>query len=219
MAQTTPLRLIYRRLLRAYGPQGWWPAHSAFEMMVGAILTQATNWRNVEQAITQLKRATPLTPRRIAVMPRAQLERLIRAAGYFRQKAERLQGLARWYVGRYGGSRRRMFRTPWRALRGELLALRGIGPETADSMLLYAGGQPVFVVDAYTSRIFRRHRVIGAGAGYDEIQQRAMRALPKRAPVYNEFHALLVAVGKRHCHRSRPTCEQCPLGGLPHTTR
>ncbi len=236
----TPLRLIYRRLLRAFGPQGWWPASSPFEMMVGGILTQATNWHNVEQAIERLRRAGGLSPRRLLAMPRERLERAVRSAGYFRQKTQRLTVFSRWYVTRYAGSRARMFRTPWRALREELLALHGIGPETADSMLLYAGGQPVFVVDAYTIRVFRRHRLIGAGATYDGVQRFAMRELspiPRRTSlardrgerlkgveatsttVYNEFHALLVAVGKRFCHRQHPDCEHCPLGDLPHSMR
>ena len=218
-ARGTPLRLVYRRLLRAFGPQGWWPASHPFEMMVGAILTQATNWRNVEQAIGRLRRADGLAPRRLLAMPRGRLERAIRRAGYFRQKAKRLAIFSRWYVTRYAGSCARMFRTPWRALREELLALHGIGPETADSMLLYAGNQPVFVVDAYTTRIFRRHRLIGAGATYDDVQRAAMRELPPSANVYNEFHALLVAVGKRFCHRRHPDCEHCPLGDLPHSMR
>ena len=211
--------LIYRRLLQAFGPQGWWPADGPFEMMVGAILTQATNWHNVERALDRLTAARTLTPRALAAMRRARLERLIRPAGYFRQKAARLQRFSRWYLARYGGSPRRMFRVPWRRLRGQLLTLHGIGPETADAMLLYAGGRPVFVVDAYTMRVFRRHRLIAERATYDDVQRAAMRSLPDVARLYNEFHALLVAVGKRHCHRRTPDCTRCPLGNLPHTTR
>ncbi len=212
------LRVIYRRLLGAFGPQGWWPADSAFEMMVGAILTQATNWRNVEQAIARLKRTRLLQPRRIAAASRRTLAQAIRPAGYFRQKAGRLAGFARWYLARYGGRPARMFRTPWPRLRQELLALNGIGPETADSMLLYAGRKPVFVVDAYTARVFRRHRLVSARATYDDAQQLVMQEGPPPA-TYNEYHALLVAVGKRFCHRRRPECRRCPLGDLPHTMR
>ena len=213
------LRVIYRRLVRAFGPQGWWPASSSFEMMVGAILTQATNWHNVEQAIAKLKRADGLNPRRLLAMRRGRLERAVRPAGYFRQKAKRLRAFASWYVSRYAASPERMFRTPWPALRQELLGLEGIGPETADSMLLYAGGKPAFVVDAYTTRVLRRHRLIGARATYDEVQRLAVRRLPVSVKVYNEFHALLVAVGKRFCHRRHPECRRCPLGDLPHTVR
>lgn len=213
----TPLRIIYRRLFDAFGPQRWWPAESPFEMMLGAILTQATNWHNVEQAIARLKRTGPLQPRRLVAMPSSRLERAIQPSGYFRQKARRVKAFSRWYVTRYGGNIRRMFRTPWPRLRGELLALHGIGPETADSMLLYAGHQPVFVVDAYTTRVFRRHRIIQAGSTYEQVQRVAMRALPAQTTLYNEFHALLVAVGKGYCHRRAPNCEHCPLRALPHT--
>ncbi|MBI2104883.1 MAG: endonuclease III domain-containing protein [Candidatus Omnitrophica bacterium] len=211
------LRIIYRRLLRAFGPQGWWPARTSFEMMAGAVLTQATNWRNVERAIERLRRAGALRPQRLLALRRGELEDAIRPAGYFRQKAKRLQAFARWYAARYAGSARRMFRTPWPALRRELLGLHGIGPETADSILLYAGAQPVFVIDAYTIRVFARHRLLGRRAAYDAVQRLAMRALPADAALYNEFHALLVAVGKRYCHRRAPDCAQCPLGDLPHT--
>ncbi len=214
---TTPLRVLYRRLMRAYGPQGWWPADSPFEMMVGAILTQATNWHNVEQAIGRLKQAGPVKPRRLLAMSRGRLERAIQPSGYFRQKADRLTTFSRWYLRRFGGSPRRMFRTPWRALRTELLARKGIGPETADSILLYAGNQPAFVVDTYTSRVFIRHRLSEPGATYDRMQQAATDTLPARVKVYNECHALLVAVGKRHCHRRDPDCAHCPLGEFPHT--
>ena len=212
-----PLRRMYQRLFRALGPQGWWPARSPFEMMVGAILTQATNWRNVEHAIQRLRAANGLRPRRLAAMPKTRLERLIRPAGYFRQKSRRLREFSRWYVQRYGASPARMFRTPWPRLRQELLSLHGIGPETADSMLLYAGQQPVFVVDAYTTRIFRRHGLIDGQATYATVQRLAMRQLPADAKIYNESHALLVAIGKQFCHRRAPECARCPLEAFPHT--
>ena len=212
------LRVIYRRLLRAFGPQGWWPASSPFEMMAGAILTQATNWHNVERAIVRLRRAGALQPRRLLALRKGRLERAIRPAGYFREKATRLQAFSRWYVRRYAGRARRMFSTPWRILREELVSLHGIGPETADAILLYAGGQPAFVVDAYTIRVLRRHRLIRADAGYEDVRRIAMRALPAEVKVYKEFHALLVAVGKRHCHRRHPDCRGCPLGDLAHTS-
>ena len=214
---TVALRLLYRRLYRAFGPQHWWPAQTPFEMMVGAILTQATSWHNVEQAITRLRRGGALSARGLLARPTRELERAVRPAGYFRQKARYLQGFTRWYVARHQGSARRMFKTPWAALRAELLSLKGIGPETADSILLYAGHRAVFVVDAYTRRVFRRHRLIGASATYEEIQGVAMGRAPKPAQRYNEFHALLVAVGKRFCHRRHPECTRCPLGDLPRT--
>ena len=211
------VHLIFERLYRAFGPQRWWPARSPFEMMTGAILTQATNWRNVELAIRRLRAADGLTPHRLIALPTRRLERLIRPAGYFRQKARRLRAFSRWYLKRFRGSSAVMFRTPLPALRQELLGLSGIGPETADSILLYAGEQPVFVVGAYTTRVFARHRLIDPRARYDEVQQHAMRGLAQDPRVYNEFHALLVAVGKRFCHRRRPDCGHCPLGNLPHT--
>lgn len=210
---------LYRRLLAALGPQGWWPAQGPFEMMVGAILTQATNWHNVELALERLRAVNALAPARLAAMPEARIRRCIRPAGYFRQKARYLKRFARWYAGRYGGSVKRMTRRPWPALRRELLEREGIGPETADSILLYAGGQPVFVVDAYTQRIFARHRLAGRRASYDTLQRLVMQASPDETGVYNEFHALLVAAGKRFCHRRAPDCAHCPLGALPHTLR
>ena len=215
--QAPSLLLIYRRLFRAFGPQGWWPATGVFEMMVGALLTQATSWRNVEQAIGTLREARALTPTGLLALRPRRLERLIRPSGYFRQKAVRLREFSRWYLQRYRGSPRRMFRTPWRRLREELLGVRRVGPETADSILLYAGEAPVFVVDAYTTRVLRRHRLIGGQATYEGVQQVAMAQLGRRSRLYNECHALLVAVGKQFCHRRAPACARCPLGDLPRT--
>ena len=208
---------MFRRLARAFGPQHWWPATSAYEMMVGAILTQATNWRNVERTIDRLRRAKALSPNGLLATPTVRLEQLVRPVGYFRQKAQYLKRFSRWYVARYQGRARRMFAAPWASLRQELLELHGIGPETADSMLLYAGGQPVFVVDAYTMRVFRRHRLISWRASYAQVQRMVMDEWPRAVRRYNEFHALLVAVGKRYCHRRRPDCAHCPLGDLPRT--
>ena len=218
-ARVPGLRTLYARLVRAFGPQHWWPAKTPFEVMVGAILTQATRWHNVERALARLRAERALAPRRLLALPPGRLARAVRPSGYFRQKARRLRTFTRWYAARYGGSPRRMFRTPWPALRAELLALHGIGPETADSILLYAGGRPVFVVDAYTMRVFRRHRLIGPQAAYADVQALAMRRLPADARLYNEFHALLVAVGKQYCHRRVPACRRCPLKTLPHSER
>ncbi len=192
-------------------------------MMVGAILTQATNWRNVQRAISQLKQAQALSAEGLLRLPILRLQRLIRPAGYFRQKTQRLRAFTQWYIHRYGGRPSRMFQRPWQILRQELLALRGIGPETADCILLYAGQQPVFAVDAYTRRVFRRHGVIDGTATYETIQRLVMKAFGRGAmsgwthsvSLYNEFHALLVAVGKRYCQRKNPDCDHCPLGDLP----
>ena len=187
--------------------------------MAGAIVTQNTSWRNVERAIANLKAAGLLSAPRLARASLRRLERLLRPSGYFRQKAARLKTFSRWYQRAYGASPRRMFRTdPW-TLRRRLLDVSGIGPETADSILLYAGRQPVFVVDAYTRRIFRRHDLIRGEEPYEELQRWIMNRLPGNPTVFNEFHALLVAVGKRFCHPRNPECDRCPLGKFPHNVR
>jgi endonuclease III related protein len=201
----------YRRLFDAIGPRHWWPAESAFEVVVGAVLTQNTNWQNVEKAIGNLRQADLLDPQALYNAPEAELEDLLRPAGYFRLKTRRLRCVLEFIVNRYNGSLEDMFRTNWPTLREELLAVNGIGPETADSILLYAGGMPVFVVDAYTHRIFARHGWIGFDADYHQIQDYAQSALPEDARLYNEFHALLVYVGKHFCTKSKPKCNECPL--------
>jgi endonuclease-3 related protein len=205
-----PLRAVYRALAAHYGPQHWWPARTRFEMMVGAILTQNTAWANVKRAIARLRRTRALTPRRMHALPLSELAERIRPAGYFNVKARRLRAFTGWLIAAYGGSIRRMLRTPPERLREELLAVNGIGPETADSILLYAGGHPVFVVDAYTRRFLIRHGWLNEGATYDEVAAVFTRRLPRDPALYNEFHALIVALGKRHC-RAAPRCETCPL--------
>ena len=207
---------MYRALQRRLGPQRWWPARTRFEVMVGAILTQNTAWHNVERAIANLRRSRALSARALADMPPARLARLIRPSGYFTQKAKKLRRFSRWYLKRCGARPSRLFRGDPLELRAELLQLWGIGPETADSILLYAGGRPLAVVDAYTRRILARHGLLRGDEPYEEIQRRLMRWLPPRAGDYNEHHALLVEVGKRWCHRRNPACEQCPLGAFPH---
>ena len=235
---------FYRQLSRAWGRQHWWPAQSRFEVIIGAFLTQNTAWSNVERALRQLRRARALNPRAIRSIPLRQLEQLVRSAGYFRQKAHRLKTFVTFLDQRYGGSLQRMFSMPTDQLRKELLALHGVGPETADSILLYAGGHAVFPVDAYTRRVLERHRLAGARATYEEIRalfESALRKIhgpvaeasgspgtahrPSRASrlrrtpsaqVYNEMHGLIVALGKRYCLKSRAMCEQCPLDRFPH---
>lgn len=202
----------YRALHAALGPQHWWPARTPFEVIVGAILTQSTAWTNVERAVDNLRRARLLTPRALLQVSRAQLERLIRPAGYFRQKAKKLKAFVRFLNAEYGGSLRRMFATPTEELRSRLLRVHGIGPETADSILLYAGGHPVFVVDAYTKRILVRHGLLDERADYEQTRRWLEAALPRNVQLFNEYHALLVAVGKRWCRPQQPRCETCPLG-------
>lgn len=201
---------LYRHLFRHFGPQRWWPARSRFEVIVGAILTQNTAWTNVEKAIAALRDARLLTPRRIDAEPRERLAGLIRPTGYYNMKAERLKHVTRFLLTRYDGSVRRMCRTALPELREELLKISGVGEETADSILLYAGDRPIFVVDAYTRRVLERHGLIPANTSYAGIQRLFMTHLPAEPPLFNEYHALLVAVGKHHC-RTTPNCEDCPL--------
>jgi endonuclease-3 related protein len=185
-AQHDAIRAYYRTLFSAWRQQHWWPAQSRFEVIVGAYLTQNTAWTNVEKALDNLRRARLLTIRGIRRTPQTQLEQLIRPAGYFRQKAQRLKTFVSFLDERYGGSLARMFARPTGELRDELLALNGVGPETADSILLYAGNHPVFVVDAYTRRILERHQIVSNAAGYDEIRLLFEQALGE-APAAETF--------------------------------
>ncbi len=269
---------FYHRLLESWGPQNWWPAESKFEVLTGAILTQNTSWKNVERALANLRAAGALSLTGILKLDEAELQTLLRPAGYFRQKSRRLKDLAEYIQANYSPGRcpacaersqakvdhqlppeprqrgrgwdplQRMLAEPTEKLRGELLRQKGVGPETADSILLYAGGHPVFVVDAYTRRIFERHQLAPSGAAYEEIRQlveQELRKLPKQNPGkpplpavtpsgplthpasavsgsgrrqlaqrYNEFHALLVQVGKHYCLKAAPRCEGCPLAGF-----
>jgi endonuclease III related protein len=202
---------IYDRLLKAFGPQHWWPGDSAFEVMVGAVLTQNTNWQNVEKAISNLRQSDLLEPHALYNVPVEELEDLLRPAGYFRIKARRLRSLLEFLVTRWDGSLEAMFQTDLQRLREELLTVNGIGPETADSILLYAGGLPVFVVDAYTHRIFARHGWIGFDADYHQTQDYIQSCLPEDVRLYNEYHALLVYAGKHYCRKTKPNCRECPL--------
>ena len=207
------LRQIYDRLFDALGPQHWWPGETPFEVMVGAVLTQNTNWNNVEKAITALREADLLDPHALMQVPLEELEELIRPAGYFRVKARRLRNLIGLLVDRYDGSLEAMFSRGLPALREELLSVNGIGPETADSILLYAAGLPTFVVDAYTFRVFARHGWIDFEADYYGLQELFHSQLPDDVALFNEYHALLVRVGKHFCKKT-PLCEGCPLAAL-----
>lgn len=204
------LQSIYHRLHKHFGPQGWWPGQSRYEVIVGAILAQNTNWGNVEKAIRRLRQARALTPAGMSALSRRRLQQLIRPAGFFAVKTRRLQSFLAFLHTRYEGSLRRMFREEPIGLRKALLDVSGIGPETADSILLYAGNMPLFVVDAYTTRVLSRHRLISRTASYDEVQALFMNHLPRKPTLYNEYHALFVAVGKTYC-RSTPRCDTCPL--------
>ena len=210
----TILDEAYRRLLEAFGPQQWWPGDSPFEVMVGAVLTQNTNWKNVERAINNLREADLLDPRALYDVPPEELEELIRPAGYFRLKTRRLRSLLQLLVERYDGSLEKMFAVDLTTLRHELLEVHGIGPETADSILLYAAEMPSFVVDTYTHRILSRHGWIGFDADYHAIRDYMQSSLPEDVALYNEYHALLVRLGKDYCRKSNPKCDQCPLAGM-----
>lgn len=212
------LREYYQTLSAAHGPQHWWPGRTPFEVIVGAILTQNTAWTNVERAIANLRREQLLSPRALQEVSSAKLALLIRSSGYFRQKAKKLKAFLRFLQAGYGGSFTRMFRVPTETLRKQLLAVHGIGPETADSILLYAGKHRVFVVDAYTRRILERHGHASARHTYEEIRQLFERSLPQDVPLYNEYHALIVHTGKHFCRTRQPRCTACPLKSfLPET--
>ncbi len=241
------LRGYYAALYRAWGAQHWWPAESPFEVIVGAYLTQNTAWTNVERALTNLRNAGILSVSGIRKIGLNRLEKLIRPSGYFRQKARRLKTFIAFLDRNYDGSLENLFAQPTAKLREELLSLNGVGPETADSILLYAGNHPVFVVDAYTRRILDRHNILPPAADYEEIRHLFERALapiaqdqrkhPDSLPtppagmrgaahppsamstaqrtaivqVYNEMHGLIVGIGKYHCGKSKPKCDDCPL--------
>ena len=206
------LMQVYRRLFRHYGNLHWWPGETPLEISVGAILTQNTAWSNVEKAIQRLKENQVLSVGSLGRLSLGQLAQLIKSAGYFNVKARRLKNFISFLQSRYGGSLKKMFGLETLRLREELLSVNGTGPETADSILLYAAEKPVFVIDAYTKRIFSRHGVMAYEKSYDDFQRLFMKRLPPHVPLYNQYHALLVYLGKDFCH-TRPLCESCPLNG------
>ncbi|OGW40781.1 MAG: endonuclease [Nitrospirae bacterium RBG_13_39_12] len=201
---------IYHKLYHAFGPQHWWPGDSPFEIAVGAILTQNTNWANVEKAIGNLKTKTVLNSASIYKMKTGRLASLIRPAGYFNIKARRLKSFINFLMSEYHGSMKRMRNEEMHTLRTKLLNVHGIGPETADSILLYALDKPFFVTDAYTKRVLSRHNIIKHDAGYNHIQNLFQSTLEKDAVLFNEYHALFVKLGKTYC-RKKPLCRGCPL--------
>lgn len=201
---------LFDLLLAAYGPRHWWPAETPFEVCIGAILTQNTNWGNVEKAIANLKREGLLSPEALRDVPADRLAETIRPAGYFNVKSIRLKDFVGYLWERHGGSLERMFAGEWQGLREELLKVRGIGPETADSILLYAGDKPTFVVDAYTRRLFSALGMVKPTVGYEELRSLFMTSLPPDVRLFNEYHALIVEHGKHHC-RKRPRCAGCRL--------
>jgi len=205
------LRAVYRRLLARHGPQHWWPARTPFEVLVGAVLTQNTAWRNVERAIANLDAAGALAPEPLLALPPERLAELLRPSGYFNVKAGRLRAVVTWY--RDAGGHPRLRRRTTHALRDALLALHGVGPETADDILLYAFARPVFVIDAYTRRLLARLGLASGDEPYETLRAAFEHALGADVPLFNEYHALIVAHAKHHC-RPRPRCGGCPLRAL-----
>jgi len=204
------LESVYRRLFKKFGPQHWWPGETTLEIMVGAVLTQNTNWGNVEKAIQNLKRARVLTLKALAKISQEKLGQLIRPSGYFNVKAKRLKHLIDFVMQEYHGDLKKMKRESLAVLRQKLLEVKGIGPETADSILLYAFDKPIFVVDAYTKRFLSRHNFVTPVAQYHDVQKAFMDGLPHDVPKFNEYHALMVRLGKELC-RPTPLCAVCPL--------
>ena len=213
------LAVVYEAMLRALGPSHWWPADSPFEVAVGAILTQNTAWTNVEQAIARLRALDALYPSGMRRLSMSELEEAVRPSGYFRQKAKKLLCFLDFLdsQGGIGGERDAenalgcLQDMPMDTLREALLGVRGIGPETADCITLYAAKHPSFVVDAYTLRIMHRHGFVSDDTCYDELRDLFMDSLPHDTALFNEYHALLVRVGKEFCRKSAPLCAACPL--------
>jgi endonuclease-3 related protein len=214
MAKREVLLDIYRKLLKRFGPQHWWPGDTSFEMIIGAILTQNTAWSNVEKAINNLKAANALTPAKLHQIDIRSLAELIRSAGYYNVKTKRLKGFIDWLFDNYDGDIARLGALPLSQLREALLSVKGIGPETADSIILYALGKPSFVVDAYTHRVFSRHLFIPEeDVTYDEVKAFFEDTLEKDVALFNEYHALIVRLGKEFCKKTNPRCTDCPLNG------
>ncbi len=205
------LERYFHALHARFGSQRWWPARTRMEMILGAILTQNTAWRNAALALRELRRAGLLSPNHLRKTSIPKLARRIRSAGFYRQKARTIHTFLDWLDRHYDGSLHRLFSMPPDEARNGLLSVKGFGPETVDAILLYAGRQPYFVADAYTRRVLARHRLISQESGYDRAQAFIHSCLPRDYVLYNEYHALLVEVGKRYCVKSAPNCSNCPL--------
>lgn len=214
MAGKNAFAEVYTLLYEHFGPQGWWPGETSIEVVVGAVLTQNTNWVNVTKAIANLRAAGLLSLADLLGLSQDDLANYIKPSGYYNIKAKRLKNLLQMIEERYEGDLERLLNDETRSARENLLSVQGIGPETADSILLYAGGHPVFVVDAYTHRIFSRHGLIAEESDYHSIQEEFEHRLPQDIPLYNEYHALLVMLGKHFCKKTKPLCGQCPLKGF-----
>jgi endonuclease III related protein len=205
------LLLIYNILFIRFGEQHWWPGDTPFEVCVGAILTQSTSWSNVEKAINNLKKEDMLSPEKLNDIETKKLAKLIRPAGYFNAKARKLKEFTNYLTKNHNNDLDRLFSQPIPKLREELLSIWGIGPETADSIILYAAEKPGFVVDAYTKRIFHRLGFTPEKIDYENLKKFSENNLPRDTQVYNEFHALIVRLGKEHCKKTKPQCGDCPI--------
>lgn len=208
--RTVDLRKVYEDLFNAFGPQHWWPGETPEEVLIGAVLVQSVSWKNVERAIENLRSEKLIHIKRLYDLPVDELHELIQSVGYYRVKAKRLRNLLEFLVVEYNGSVHSLFALPIAEARQQLLGVNGVGPETADSILLYAAGMPTFVVDAYTRRVLLRHGWIEPPAKYEAMKQLFEQQLPEDAQLYNEFHALVVRVGHHYCSRT-PKCDECPL--------
>jgi endonuclease-3 related protein len=204
---------IYRKLMNRYGPQHWWPADEPFEVIVGAILTQSAAWTNVEKAIASLKEAEALSSQALRRLSQPELARLIRPCGYYNAKALKLKAFAQWLGENYNDDLAQLFASDITHLRQQLLSIHGIGEETADSIILYAANRPIFVIDAYTRRIISRIGIAPDSNSYSAFQSLFMDNLPADATLFNEYHALLVHLGKNVCH-NQPLCPNCPLNTI-----
>ncbi|AEE92652.1 conserved protein of unknown function [Tepidanaerobacter acetatoxydans Re1] len=202
---------IYDKLLEAFGPQHWWPADDDFEIIVGAILTQSVSWKNVEKAIDNLKAKGLLSLDAILAVDKDKLAALIKSTMYYNQKALKLKNFCRYIKQNYGGDIYSLFEKSIPNMRAELLSIKGIGPETADSIILYAAAKPIFVVDAYTRRIFSRLGFLPDDAKYSQMQDFFMSNLPSDVNLFNEYHALIVRLGKDYCKNKKPLCNECPV--------
>jgi endonuclease III related protein len=205
------LMQVYEQLYAHFGPQQWWPGDGPFQVIVGAILTQNTAWTNVEKAMVNLEQAGLLNAERLHAAQEARIAALVRPSGYFNLKAKKLKAFVRFLFEQHHGRLAHLFAHKTPELREELLGVYGIGPETADSIILYAAEQPIFVIDAYTRRIAGRLGWVRPDVTYDELQQLFMRNLPLDVQLFNEYHALLVALGKNYCVKTKPRCAECPL--------
>ncbi|HLY63764.1 MAG TPA: endonuclease III domain-containing protein [Terriglobia bacterium] len=208
------LLAFYDKMLSEFGPQGWWPARSRLEVIVGSILVQNTAWQNAALALKHLRARGLLSLTRLRKASRTEIEICVRPAGFFRQKAGTIRNFLDWLEVACQGSLGKMFELQPEEARQRLLGIKGLGPETVDAILLYAGGHPFFVADSYTRRVLARHKIVGGKANYDQVQRFLHRHLPPDPDLFNEYHALLVEVGKRHCKRPSPECLDCPLEGF-----